>query len=208
MSFMKAVFLDKDGTLIHNVPYNVDPDKIQLCDGAIEGLRSLHLANYKLFIITNQSGVARGYFLETALAAVEQRLRDLLASAGVPLAGFYYCPHHPKGTIAPYAIDCNCRKPQPGLLHQASRDFNIDLSQSWFIGDILHDVEAGRAAGCRTILIDNGNETEWQLSPQRLPHHLAADLQQAARVILAVDHVAESNFALEHLTSPLTSYAF
>lgn len=188
---MKAVFLDKDGTLIENVPYNVDPDKIQLCDGALDGLRSLHQANYKLFIITNQSGVARGYFPESALVAVEQQLRTLLAYAGVVLTGFYYCPHHPNGDIESYAVDCTCRKPQPGLLLQAAHDYGIDLSQSWFIGDILHDVEAGRVAGCRTMLIDNGNETEWQLSPQRLPHHLVSDLHEAAQVILAIDRVAE-----------------
>jgi D-glycero-D-manno-heptose 1,7-bisphosphate phosphatase len=188
---MKAVFLDKDGTLIENVPYNVDPDKIQLCDGALEGLRSLHQAHYKLFIITNQSGVARGYFPESALVAVEKQIRTVLASVGVVLTGFYYCPHHPHGDIAPYAVTCTCRKPQPGLLHQAAHDYDVDLSQSWFIGDILHDVEAGRAAGCRTMLIDNGNETEWQLSPQRLPHHLVADLHEASQVILALDRVAE-----------------
>ncbi|HEY9620466.1 MAG TPA: HAD family hydrolase [Crinalium sp.] len=184
---MKAVFLDKDGTLIENVPYNVNPDKIQLCQGAVEGLRSLHQAGYKLFIITNQSGIARGYFLESALSTVESRLRELLLEIGVPLAGFYYCPHHPDGVVAPYATECECRKPQPGLLLQAAREHEIALTQSWFIGDILHDIEAGRNAGCRTILINNGNETEWQLSSQRLPHHLVADLHEAARVITAID---------------------
>ena len=183
----KAVFLDKDGTLIENVPYNVDPTLIQWCEGAIEALQRLHEAGYKLFIITNQSGIARGYFEETALAIVQQHLTQELARFGIPLAGFYYCPHHPDGTIAPYTINCSCRKPEPGLLLQAAADHQIDLSASWFIGDILHDVAAGRAAGCRTILIDNGNETEWQLSPQRLPHHLVSDLGAAARVILAID---------------------
>jgi D,D-heptose 1,7-bisphosphate phosphatase len=182
----KAVFLDKDGTLIENVPYNINPEHILLTPGAREGLRLLHHAGYPLIVITNQSGVARGYFSEAALTAVEQRLRDLLAIVDVPLSGFYYCPHHPEGTIAPYAVDCNCRKPQPGLLQKAAAELVIDLAQSWFVGDILHDVEAGRAAGCRTILIDNGNETEWELSHDRLPHHTVADLHEAARVILAM----------------------
>jgi len=187
-SSSRAVFLDKDGTLVENVPYNVDPMLIRWCEGAIDGLRRLHEAGYKLFVITNQSGVARGYFEETALAIVEQHLMQELAQFGIPLAGFYYCPHHPEGTIAPYAINCNCRKPEPGLLLEAAEEHQLDLAASWFIGDILHDVGAGRAAGCRTILIDNGNETEWKLSPQRLPHHLVSDLDAAARVILAIDY--------------------
>lgn len=186
----KAVFLDKDGTLVENVPYNVDPAKVKLCPGALAGLRLLHAAGYKLFVITNQSGVARGYFLESVLPSVEQHLRKLLAD--IPLSGFYYCPHHPEGTVAEYTIDCNCRKPQPGLLQKAAAEHAIDLTQSWFVGDILHDIEAGRAAGCRTLLIDNGNETEWQLSPQRLPHHLVANLQEAAQVILALDSVTQT----------------
>lgn len=187
----KAVFIDKDGTLIENVPYNADPNKIKLCEGVLSGIKLLHDADYKLFVITNQSGIARGYFPESALTAVEQRLQELLLIANVPLSGFYYCPHHPEGIVTEYAIDCNCRKPQPGLLKRAAVEHAIDLTRSWFIGDILHDVEAGRAAGCRTVLIDNGNETEWQLSPQRLPHHIATDLHEAARVIVAIDSATQ-----------------
>ncbi|MDX2215231.1 MAG: HAD family hydrolase [Oculatellaceae cyanobacterium bins.114] len=184
----RAVFLDKDGTLIHNVPYNVDPDKIDLTDGAAIALQQMHAAQYALIVITNQSGVARGYFPETALAAVEHRLHELFATVGVPLTGFYYCPHHPQGNIPFYSIECDCRKPKPGLIYQAAQEHKIDLTQSWFIGDILHDVEAGRAAGCRTVLLDNGNETEWELSQTRLPHHLVTDLAEAARLIVAIDH--------------------
>lgn len=187
LKLSKAVFLDKDGTLVENVPYNVDPDKIKLCEGVLSGIKLLHNAGYKLFVITNQSGIARGYFSESVLPSVEQRLQELLMIANVPLSGFYYCPHHPEGIIANYAIDCNCRKPKPGLLKRAAIDHAIDLTHSWFIGDILHDVEAGRAAGCRTILINNDNETEWQLSPQRLPHHVVENLHQAAQVIVAID---------------------
>lgn len=186
-SVVPAVFLDKDGTLIEDVPYNVDPDRMRLTVGAIAGLAQLHQAGYRLIVISNQAGVARGYFPEVALLAVQQRLRALLAEAGIPLAGFYYCPHHPEGVVPEYAIQCECRKPRPGLILQAARELAIDLSRSWFIGDILHDVEAGRTAGCRTILLDNGNETEWHLSPDRLPHHLVQNLQAAAQVILAID---------------------
>jgi histidinol-phosphate phosphatase family protein len=179
-----AVFLDKDGTLVEDVPYNVDPDRIRLMPGAAEGLQRLHAAGYPLVVVSNQSGVARGLFAEEALVAVEERLRKLLADAGVPLAGFYYCPHHPQGTMAAYAVDCDCRKPAAGLLLRAAREHGYDLGRSWFVGDILNDMEAGRRAGCRTILLDNGHETEWVLSPERTPDFTVSDLAAAARIIL------------------------
>jgi len=179
-----AVFLDKDGTLVHDVPYNVDPALIRLTPGAVEALGLLHAAGYRLIIVSNQSGVARGRFPETALAAVEERLRALLAQRGVPLTGFYYCPHHPDGSVAAYAVACSCRKPAPGMLIRAAREHGIDLSRSWMVGDILNDVEAGHRAGCRSILIDNGNETEWELTPERTPEHIAGDLPGAARALL------------------------
>lgn len=180
----RAVFLDKDGTLVENVPYNVDLERIRLTDGAIEGLRALNAVGYLLIVVTNQSGVARGYFPESALLAVEGRLRRLLAAGGVPLHGFYYCPHEPDGTVQAYARRCVCRKPAPGLLRRGARDHRIDLTASWMIGDILHDVEAGRRASCRTVLLDNGNETEWRLTPARRPEYRAADLRAAACAIL------------------------
>lgn len=184
---IKAVFLDKDGTLIEDVPYNVDPKLIELTLGAVEGLQLLYAAGYSLIVITNQSGIAHGYFPESALVAVERQLRQLLAAVGVSLAGFYYCPHHPDGIVQEFALNCSCRKPEPGMLLDAVTRHDIDMQQSWFIGDILNDVEAGRRAGCRTILIDNGNETQWQLSPERSPHYTVADLTAAARVITSAD---------------------
>ncbi len=179
----RAIFLDKDGTLIEDVPYNVDPAQVRLLPGAVAGLRCLHASGYRLIVVSNQSGVARGYFPEDALRPVEERLRSLLAEAGVPLHGFYYCPHHPDGTAPGYAIECDCRKPAPGLILRAAAEHGIDLGRSWLAGDILDDVEAGRRAGCRTVLVDNGHETEWALSPERLPHHLAADLLEAAAIV-------------------------
>lgn len=181
---LRAVFLDKDGTLIEDVPYNVDPARMKLTTGALSGLQQLFGAGYVLIAITNQSGVARGYFEESALQGVEERLQQLLESAGVSLSGFYYCPHHPEGVVKEYTRQCTCRKPEPGLLLQAAAEHRLDLSQSWFVGDILNDVEAGRRAGCKTILVDNGNETEWQLSSMRTPHYTVTDLAQAAQVII------------------------
>ena len=176
-----AVFLDKDGTLIDDVPYNVDPARIVLAKGARESVRALHAANYAIVVVTNQSGVAHGMFDESALAAVASRLRTLL---GVPLAGFYACPHHPEGVVDAYAIRCHCRKPLPGLIDRAAAELGIGLSRSWMVGDILNDVEAGRRAGCATILIDNGNETEWIDGPLRRPHYRVADMGEAASTIL------------------------
>jgi D-glycero-D-manno-heptose 1,7-bisphosphate phosphatase len=180
-----AVFLDKDGTLVVDVPYNVAPERICLTDGALEGLQALHAGGYLLIVVSNQSGVARGLFQERALGAVEMKLRVLFGADRVPLAGFYYCPHHPDGSVERYAIDCRCRKPAAGMLSQAAREHGIDLTRSWLVGDILHDIEAGRRAGCRTVLLDVGHETEWDLTPDRVPHHTADDLAEAARVILA-----------------------
>jgi rfaE bifunctional protein kinase chain/domain len=182
-----AVFLDKDGTLIFDTPYNVDPNLMRLTPGALEALRALHQAGFLLIVVSNQSGVARGYFPEAALGPVEVRMQALLAEAGVSLADVLWCPHHPDGTVCQYAVRCDCRKPAPGLLLRAAREHGIDLKRSWMIGDILHDIEAGRRAGCRTILLDVGNETEWDLSPERTPDTVAADLREAAEVILRGD---------------------
>ncbi len=185
MSQQRAVFLDKDGTLVEDVPYNVDPERIRLTPGAREGLRLLEGAGYRLIVISNQSGVARGYFREEALEAVEKRLIELLSAAGVVLSGFYYCPHHPAGSVPAYTMPCSCRKPEAGMILRAAREHDIDLARSWLVGDILDDIQAGRTAGCRTVLLDNGHETEWVLTPQRQPDHRAPDLAAAAAVILA-----------------------
>ncbi len=151
----------------------------------MEGLTALHENGYALIVVSNQSGVAHGFFPERALRGVERSLRRQLAAFGVPLAGFYYCPHHPQGRVNGYAVSCRCRKPAPGMLRRAAADLGIDLAESWMVGDILDDIEAGRRAGCRTVLIDNGNETQWQRGPGRRPHYRAADLAEAARLILA-----------------------
>jgi histidinol-phosphate phosphatase family protein len=181
----RAVFLDKDGTLIENVPDNVDPGRVRLAPGAVEGLGRLHAAGYALVVVSNQSGVARGLFPEAALVAVAGRLDRLLGEAGIPLRGFRYCPHHPDGRVGRYRRRCACRKPAPGLLLRAAADYGLDLAASWMVGDILDDVEAGRRAGCRTVLVDAGGETEWRPGPDRRPHHVVADLAEAARRITA-----------------------
>ena len=178
-----AVFLDKDGTLLDDVPYNVDPTLMRFAPGAREALKLLGASPFALFVISNQSGVALGRFEYSALNAVELRLHRMFAECGATLSGVYWCPHHPHGSVERYAAVCGCRKPAPGLVLRAAREHRLDLGRSWFIGDILDDVEAGNRAGCRTVLLDNGHETEWLDGPQRVPTARAADLHAAALVV-------------------------
>jgi D,D-heptose 1,7-bisphosphate phosphatase len=200
----KAVFLDKDGTLIPDVPYCINPDQAIVSLNTTKALRVLAELGYQLFIITNQSGVARGYFDEKQVDLLGCRFSELFESIGVQLQGFYYCPHHPEGEIAPYNIDCECRKPKPGMIFKAAQEHSIDLKSSWFIGDILNDVEAGRRAGCRTILLDNGNETEWRLSRDRFPHHIVENLENAALVVFS-ELLLEKNRKEIHENSSITA---
>jgi D-glycero-D-manno-heptose 1,7-bisphosphate phosphatase len=178
-----AVFIDKDGTLVKNVPYNVDPAKLQLTRHAVEGLRTLARHGNRLVVVTNQPGLAMNLFDNNALDRLRYALYDMLACEDVHLDGFYVCPHATH--VNTPSLGCVCRKPAPGLLLQAAHDLKLDLSHSWMVGDILDDVEAGRRAGCRTVLLDVGNETEWRESPLRVPHHKATDLLQAAKIIVA-----------------------
>jgi D-glycero-D-manno-heptose 1,7-bisphosphate phosphatase len=178
----RAIFIDKDGTLIQDVPYNVDPAMIQLLPGVKETLAQLKRDRFLLILVSNQSGVARGFFDEAALDRVVTQITHLLE--GVQLDGFYFCPHHPEGKIEKYAINCLCRKPEPGMLLSAAAEYGIDLGKSWMIGDILNDIEAGKRAGCKTILLDTGNETEWLVNDLRQPDFLVHSWQEAGDAIL------------------------
>ena len=180
-----AIFLDKDGTVLIDVPYNVDPDKMYPARGAQAALQQLAGLGWPLIVVSNQSGLALGRFTQPALTHMRARLAEIFDACGARLHDFYYCPHHPQGSVQTYARDCSCRKPEPGMLLRAAADHDIDLQASWMVGDILNDVEAGRRAGCRTILIDNGNETEWQMSPPRRPEFVVADMEAAAHIIIA-----------------------
>ena len=181
----RAVFLERDGMLIDNVPYNADPRRVTLAHGASGALRELKAHGLLVVVVSSQPGVALGRFPLQALASVEQRIQDLLASSGAVVDAFYYCPHLPQTTNVRYAVRCLCRKPQPGLLRQAARDLGVDLRQSWLIGDSLDDIEAGNRASCQTVLVHTGNETEWRLDFHRQPDHLAISLRVAARLVLA-----------------------
>jgi len=180
----RAVFFEKDGTLVKDARDIADPAKVRLLPGASDGLARLRAAGYRLFIVSHQPGVARGQFRESDLAPVVRRLEELLEPADAPLDGFYYCPHQPGGRVRAYAVECLCRKPSPGLIEDACREHGIDPLRSWMIGDALDDVEAGRRAGCRTVMIDNGHETDWRSGPNRAPHLTAPNLKDAADQIL------------------------
>ena len=169
----KAVFIDKDGTLVENVPYNVDPARVALTRGAAGACRTLARQGYRLFVVSNQPGIALGKFASADLAAVFAELELQVPS----IDGFYFCPHGPEDR-------CECRKPACGMLRRAAREHGIDLGRSWMVGDILDDVEAGRRACCRTVLVDNGNETEWREGPLRAPDHVVSNLLEAASVIV------------------------
>lgn len=182
-----AVFLDKDGTLLDDVPYNVVPSLMRLAPRARAALALLARSPFALFVISNQSGVALGRFAHCALNDVEAQLRRLFADCGATLSAAYWCPHHPDGVVPPYNVACDCRKPAPGLVLRAAREHRLDLARSWFIGDILDDVEAGNRAGCRSVLLDNGHETEWIGGPLRVPFARAPDLREAARIVLRGD---------------------
>ena len=151
----RAVFLDRDGVLIEDTGYPDDPDAIRLLPGVGEALRRLRAAGWGLVVVSNQSGVARGKFDLNRLDAIHDRLRELLAAEGVELDALYFCPHHPEGR-PPFQSDCDHRKPQPGMLLPAARELGLSLPDCWMVGDKESDVEAGCAAGCRTILIAGG----------------------------------------------------
>jgi D-glycero-D-manno-heptose 1,7-bisphosphate phosphatase len=180
----RAVFLDKDGTLIRDVPYNVDPDEIVLLPGVGDALRRLQDAGFLLVVVSNQPGIAERRFPASALNAVEARIDELLAPFGVVVSGYGWCPHHPASVRAPGLIACTCRKPRPGLLLDAAGTHGVALARSWMIGDILDDVEAGNRAGCRTILVDRGNETRWRAGRLRTPNAIVYQFGDAAAIIL------------------------
>ena len=150
-----AVFLDRDGTLVEEVPYLHDPERLALLPGAGE-LALLAAAGYALVVVTNQAGVARGLYGEAAVAAVHRRLSALLAGAGVRLDAVLYCPHHPEGTVPAYARACRDRKPGPGMLEAAARRLGLDLGASFLIGNSPTDVGAAVAAGVTPLFLTTG----------------------------------------------------
>jgi D-glycero-D-manno-heptose 1,7-bisphosphate phosphatase len=187
----RAVFLDRDGTIIHDMKYRYEPEGVQLMLHAVEGLRRLQSAGYRLIIVTNQSAVARGLATEADVRTIHNRLDVLLRDRGIEVSGYYYCPHHPEGDVPEYAVSCDCRKPRPGMLLEAARQADIDLRRSWMLGDIWSDIAAGQAAGCSTVLIPYlPNAREECLEP---PTFVAGDLLEAAKLILMEDGTGDDS---------------
>jgi D-glycero-D-manno-heptose 1,7-bisphosphate phosphatase len=156
MNLRPAIFLDRDGVIIEDTHYLASPDQVRLVPGSADAIAALNRAGWVVVVITNQSGVARGLFAPADVDAVHTHLSDLLAGYGARIEGFYYCPHYPSADVPAYRVDCACRKPKPGMLLRAADDLGLDLEQSWMVGDRESDLEAGAAAGTRTVLVRTG----------------------------------------------------
>jgi D-glycero-D-manno-heptose 1,7-bisphosphate phosphatase len=183
-----AIFLDRDGTLVQPRHLPTRPEHLVLQPGAPAGLADLQAAGFRVVVITNQPGIAGGMLSEAALKTMNAYLRSQLAAHGVLLDRVYWCPHHPEGTVADFAIDCVCRKPRPGLILEAARDLDIDLTRSWLVGDRLDDIEAGNRAGCRTVYLDLHAEPP-PARPDRIPHFVARSSHHAFAIARTIERL-------------------
>ena len=152
----RAVFLDRDGTLLEEGNYVDRLDRLVFFPYTVDAIRALNEADFAVVIATNQSGVARGMYPESFVAAAHRHIDERLQAGGARIDGYYYCPHHPEGTVEALRQDCDCRKPKPGQLLQAQAELNLDLTRSFMVGDRWKDIEAGKAVGARTILVRTG----------------------------------------------------
>ncbi|MCG8404061.1 MAG: HAD-IIIA family hydrolase [Phycisphaerales bacterium] len=176
-----AVFVDRDATLIEDRGYLRDPSQVHLLPGTAEAVAKLRESGYPVIVVTNQSGVARGYLTEKELGVVHKRMQKLLKSQGAGVDAIYYCPYldSPEAVVKEYRRDSDLRKPKPGMLLKAAKDLKIDLKASWMVGDAIRDVQAGEAAGCRTILLGNG-----QVDPEAEPDFVVSDFRRAAELVM------------------------
>ncbi len=152
----RAVFLDRDGTINEERQYLCRVEDFHFIGGAVEAIRLLRGKGFLVVVVTNQSGIGRGYYAEDDLHALHRHMHAELERQGTGVDACYFCPHHPTHGQGSYAVDCACRKPLPGMLLQAASELGIDLASSWMIGDKSADVEAGLAAGCRAMLVKTG----------------------------------------------------
>ena len=151
-----AVFLDRDGTMIHDVGYLSRYDDVRWFESTIDAIRMMNRAGFLVLVTTNQSGIGRGIYTEAALLSIHERMAQHLEAGGAVVDGWFYCPHHPDADVEAYRSVCTCRKPSPGMIQQAARRFEIDLARSFGIGDTLADLGAATAAGARGILVRTG----------------------------------------------------
>jgi D-glycero-D-manno-heptose 1,7-bisphosphate phosphatase len=190
-----AVLLDRDGTLIEEVGYVNHPSRVRLLPGAADAVRLLRAAGWVVAVVTNQAGLARGYLTQEVVDAANSELEAQLAEHGTRLDGLYLCPHHPTEGRGALRVECDCRKPRPGLLLQAAAELDIDLSRSFVVGDKPSDIEAAAAAGARGVLVLTGlGRGEWEYRRELFPvapDHVAEDLLAAARWVLEREAIAE-----------------
>ncbi len=179
----KAIFLDRDGTIISDPGYINDPSQVKLLDGSAEALVEIRKLDYKVVVVTNQSGIARGIIPEIALPKINEKLNRLLAEKNAYLDNIYYCPYHPDGVVKKYRKESNLRKPAPGMLLAAAKEMDIDLNQSWMVGDAYRDVAAGQAAGCKTVLIRSHTYQPMPTLDDPEPDFEAINLKEAVNII-------------------------
>lgn len=184
----RAIFFDRDGTLSHEVGYVNHITRFQPFSFAADAIRAVNASGWLAIVVTNQAGVARGYFPESLIADVHGVLRTRVESGGAHFDGIYYCPHHPSAGEPPYRQDCDCRKPRPGMLHRAAREHDIDLAQSWVVGDREGDLKLAWNVGARACLVRTGygaGEIEyWMKGWARQPDRIAENALDAALQIL------------------------
>jgi D-glycero-D-manno-heptose 1,7-bisphosphate phosphatase len=182
----QAVFLDRDGTLVEEVGYLEHLDRLRLFPYSVDAVRLLNRAGFKVVVVTNQAGVARGFFGEDFVRDVQRDIDARMAKAGARIDAWYYCPHHPDAPVAAYRRDCECRKPRPGMVRQAERDLGIDAAQSFVIGDRWLDVRLGRSVGARAVLLRTGyGASEAEQPPDDVTADLVADnLMEAVAWVL------------------------
>src|SRR3990170_3023018 len=182
MNKKKPVFLDRDGTIVVHEPYLSSPDQLKLLPNAAEGIRLFKESGYLVIVITNQSGIARGFFDEERLTLIHKKLMSMLKDEGVEIDDIYYCPHYTEGVVEEYKLDCDCRKPKPKMLLDAAKKHNIDLIQSLMIGDSEVDMLAGKNAGCKCVLIKNGCTDSTNTASITMMDYVVKDLLEAARL--------------------------
>jgi D-glycero-D-manno-heptose 1,7-bisphosphate phosphatase len=171
-----AVFLDRDGTLIEDVGYLGHVERVALYPWSIDAVRLMNRAGFRVFIVTNQAGVARGFLEEAAIDAVHRHIDGLLTAGGARIEAYYYCPHHPQGTVEAYRKTCECRKPGRGLIDRAVREFGIDLARSFVVGHRWLDIELAQVIGARAVLVRTGyGRTEEQQSRPEMVADAVAD---------------------------------
>lgn len=183
----KAIFLDRDDTLIDDPGYIRHPDQVELLPGVPEAIVQFKNMGFLIIVVTNQSGIARGFFTEEELEDVHHRLKNLLNAEGAAIDGIYYCPYHPEGNVKDFSIESNLRKPNAGMFFQAEEEFDIDLKDSWMIGDSYRDIKAGHAAGCHTILVDVPGKIREKHQDDPEPERKAVNLREAVNIVRMVE---------------------